>query len=75
MCLNTVNEFYLLSDTMLYFLLPFNQKEFSEVSTPLLFPLFTVFLNSVPCLKILYFSLGCSFLPRQIMQISTYFDF
>lgn len=28
-----------------------SQKEFLEVLTPLLFPLFTVFLNSVPSLK------------------------
>lgn len=57
--------------TLLYFLLPFNQKEFLEVSTPLLFLPLTVFLNFVPSLKILY---SCSFLPRQ-MQTSKYFDF
>lgn len=42
--------------TMLYFLLPFNQKEFLEVSTPLLFPLMHCF----PQL--------CSFLKDSLFQ-------
>lgn len=52
MCLDILNEFVILSDipecvSCFHSL----QREFLELLTPLLFPHFTVFLNSIPSLK------------------------
>lgn len=52
MCLDISSEFSLLSDAPgCVSCSHSSQKEFLEVLTPLLFPLFTVFIPSVPSLK------------------------